>query len=294
MRHGRMRRGAPGILTKSLGEAIAIDLSWPCHPLLLAPPDRLGLVRGDALELPDPDSPWHAAFLDVCRERSGAEVPVRGVRDAVGLARTLRAEVGGLGDAEVLGVFGGAGSGRSTAVVALALALQGLGRSVAILDADLGAPALRPRLGLEHPPILVDSLVLTMPWQGIRVQSLATFWPDDGPLPWQGQGLDTVLGRFRQDVLWGRPDVLLLDLPALGDPRLAAVLAAFKATPIAVRGPLESAVRGPRPAAVIGQAGGKGDVQLPYAPPGERLLVFASLLRPFAESGVWKGSGSSQ
>ena len=251
-------------------------------------------MHDDVLELPEPQSPWHVAFLDACREQWDQAFTVEAPHDPAALAGALRREVGGLGDATVLGLYGGAGSGRTTAVLALALALQGLGRSVAILDADLGAPALRRRLGLDQPPLLVQNLVLTMPWQGVRVQSLATFWPDEGPLPWQGQGLETVLRRFREDVVWGRPDYLLLDLPPLGDPRLDAVLAAFRATSIAVRGPLESDVRGPRPAAVIGQAGGRGDVQLPYAPSGDRLLVFASLLRPFAESGVWKGSGSSQ
>ncbi len=276
-----------------LREAVAIEDGWPRHPLLLAPPDRLGLVGDGALQLPEPASPWHAPFLDACRERPGFDLAVGGVRDPARLARSLRAEVGGLGAAEVLGIYGGAGSGRSTALLALALALQGLGRSVAVLDADLGAPALLRRLGLAHPSILVESLILTLPWQGIRVQSLATFWPERGPLPWQGDGLQTVLRRFREDVVWGRPDVLLLDLPALGDPRLDAVISLFGAVPIAVHGPLASGLAGPRPAAVIGQAGGAGDVQLPYAPLGDRLLVFASLLRPFAASSGWKGSGSS-
>jgi len=274
-------------------EAVAILDSWPLHPLLLAPPDRLGLVGDGTLQLPDPSSPWHGPFLDACREQQGCDLPVGGVRDPARLARALREEVGGLGAAEVLGIYGGAGSGRSTALFALALALQGLGRSVAILDADLGAPGLLRRLGLHHPPILVESLILSLPWQGMRVQSLATFWPEHGPLPWQGNGLQTVLERFREDVVWGRPDVLLLDLPALGDSRLDAVMSFFQAVPIAVHGPLTSSVAGPRPAAVIGQAGGEGDVQLPYAPPGDRLLVFASLLRPFAAASGWKGSGSS-
>ena len=272
--------------------AIDIAEGWPRHPLLLEDPVRLGLVAGPRLELPDPDSTWHRPYLEE-RRQAAPDLQVMALQDPAGLARRLREAVGGLQGTEVLGLYGGAGSGRSTAVLALALALQGLGRSVAILDADLGSPALLRRLGLEHPAVLVDSLVLTLPWQGIRVQSLAGFWPEPGPLPWQGQGLDTVLGRFRADVLWGRPDVLLLDLPAVGDARLDVALRAFDATPIAVRGPLPSAL-GPKPAAVIGQAGGSGDVQLPYVPPGERLLVFASLLRPFAASGCWKGSGRSQ
>ena len=243
--------------------------------------------------MPDPDSPWHGPFLEQCKQLFG-DLQVHPLRDAATLARRLRETVGGLGGAKVLGVYGGAGSGRSTVVLALALALRGLGRSVAILDADLAAPGLRPTLGLTAPPLLVESLVLTLPWQGIRFQSLATFWPAEGPLPWQGQGLDTVLRRFHEDVVWGRPDVLLLDLPPLGDPRLEQVLAAFAAVPIAVRGPLGSAAQAPAPMAVIGQAGGAGDVQLPYAPPGERLLAFANLLRPFVESSLWNGSGSSQ
>lgn len=266
--------------------------TWPTHPLLLAQPDSLGLVQDELLQLPDPDSEWHASFLAACRCDGGRSPQVVGVRDPAALARTLRQEVGGLEGTLVFGVYGGAGSGRSTAALALALALHQLGRTAAILDADLGAPGLRESLGLLAAPILVGSLLLTMPWQGVRVQSLASFWPEPGPLPWQGQGLETVLGRFRVDVLWGRPDVLLLDLPALGDPRLSQVMAAFGAAPIAVRGPLPSAMRGPEPIGVIGQAGGTGDVQLPYAPPGDRLRVLASLLEPFAE-GLPKGSGKS-
>jgi hypothetical protein len=273
-------------------EAIQTVSSWPTHPLLLAPPDRLGLVRGADLELPEPESPWHRGFLAQCRARLGSDPQVVPVHDARGLMQTLRREIGGLGGAQVFGVYGGAGGGRTTAVAALALALQDLGRRVAILDADLGAPMLRHGLGLDDPPVLVESLLLTLPWHGVRVQSLGSLWPEGGPLPWQGQGLDTVLGRFREDVLWGRPDVLLLDLPALGDPRLHQVAVAFGAQPIAVRGLLPTALQGPRPIAVIGQAGGEGDVQLPYAPPGERLRVLATLLATFA-AGLPNGSGSS-
>ena len=290
---GRMARRRSGSVEARRWEAIAIETSWPVHPLLLAPPDRLGLSHGAALELPEPESPWHLPFLAACRAQAKTPPQVTPVRDPAALAGRLRHEVGGLGEAEVLGLYGGAGSGRSTAVAALALALRDLGRTVAILDADLGAPGLRQALGLGHPPILVESLLLTLPWQGIRVQSLASFWPDDGPLPWQGPGLDTVLRRFREDVVWGRPDVLLLDLPALGDPRLEQVMAAFAAMPIAVRGPLPSSLRGPEPHAVIGQAGGAGDVQLPYAPPGERLLALASRLGAFAAPCLPKGSGNS-
>ena len=288
----RMRRAKAETVLQSRWEAILIELGWPRHPLLLAPPDELGLVRDREVELPEPDSPWHGPFLEQCKQLY-EDFRVRPLRDATSLARRLRESVGGLDGAKVLGVYGGAGSGRSTVVLALALALQGLGRSVAILDADLAAPTLKPTLGLSAPPLLVGSLVLTLPWQGIRFQSLATFWPAEGPLPWQGQGLDTVLRRFRDDVVWGRPDVLLLDLPPLGDPRLEQVMAAFAAVPIAVRGPLGSAAQAPVPLAVIGQAGGAGDVQLPYAPPGERLVVFANLLRPFAEASLWNGSGRS-
>jgi Mrp family chromosome partitioning ATPase len=264
----------------------------PPQPAFAHPPEELGLRRGDLAELPQPESPLHRGWLEEAARRRGTPPRAAELKDPPGLERLLRQRTGLLGPAQVVGVFGPAGSGRTSVLLGLASALRRQGCAVALLDADLATHALRSRLGCAVPPLVVGGLVLPYVQDGMRLQGLDAFWPEAGPLPWQGRELQRVLERYREDVLWGSPDVLLLDLPPLGDPRLGEVAAFFKARCVRVEGALESALAGPgADFSVRNAASGAADAELPYVPGGDWSEIFATRLAPIASALGVKGSG---
>lgn len=267
---------------------------WPIHPALGAAPDALSLTRGDDVQLPQPQSPLHAAWLRAAQMlREAPPVPLP-LEDAPRLERALRAEVGGLGAARIVGVYGAAGSGRTSVLLGLAKAFGRRGDRVALLDADLAAPSLRRRLGGEDPPIVVEGLVLPYVVADMRMQGIDAFWPLPGSLPWHGGELRRVLERFREDVLWAQPDVLLVDMPPLGDPRLGEVAACFDGTFVHVMGPFETAVEGPRAACTVRNAArGVGDALLPYVEAGDLSETFSTRLFDLTSRLGEKGSSSS-
>jgi Mrp family chromosome partitioning ATPase len=143
---------------------------WPTHPNMSARPNDLALTDGDRVELPEPESPLHSAWLDEATSMRGVRPQAVALRDAGRLETALRANVGGLRAAHVVGVFGAAGSGRTSVLLGLAAALTAIGRRVALLDADLAAPSLRRRLGCESPALVVGGLVLPYAAAGLRLQ----------------------------------------------------------------------------------------------------------------------------
>ncbi|MDA8344561.1 MAG: P-loop NTPase [Thermaerobacter sp.] len=267
--------------------------AWPTHPAFAAPPDRLGLTDGDRVELPEPQSPLHAQWLDQATAMRGTRPEAMQLKDAAKLERALRAQTGLLGSARTIGIYGAAGSGRTSVLLGLAAALRKVGETVAILDADLAAPSLRRRMDCTAAPLVVGGLVLPYIAQGMRLQGLDAFWPQPGPLPWQGRELGRVLERYREDVLWAQPDFLLIDLPPLGDPRLDEVAAFFDGERVLVQGALTTAVAGPPAAFTVRNAAqGPGDVAIPYVGAGDLSETLSTLFLPLASALGAKGSGS--
>ncbi len=268
---------------------------WPTHPAFGAPPDKLGLTSGDLVELPDPESPLHAQWLAAAARARGSRPRVAALKDPKRLEEALRAGTGGRGAARILGVYGAAGTGRTTVLRGLARALRESGASVALLDADLSSPALRRIYDCLAFPLVVGGLVLPYVADGVRLQGVDAFWPQPGRLPWQGKELVRVLERFREDVLWAQPDFLLVDLPPLGDPRLAEVASSFGGDLLQVQGSFASALAGP-PAryrvrnGTRGEAG-EADVLLPYVADGDLFATLSTRFLPLA-SALVKGSGN--
>ncbi len=264
---------------------------WPVHPILSARPDELGLTDGDRVELPEPDSPLHLGWLDEAAASRGARPQAVPLRDAARLEAELRARVGQQRPLRTVGIFGPAGSGRTSVLLGLAAALRAQRKRVAVLDADLAAPSLRRRLHCDAAALVVGGLVLPYAVDGLRLQGLDAFLP--GPLPWRGAELRRVLERFREDVLWAGPDVLLIDMPPLGDERLLDVAAFFGGTLIRVAGPFDTAVTGPKASYTVRNAAtGAADAALPYVAEGDLSETFSTRLRDLASELGAKGSGS--
>ena len=127
----------------------------------------------------------------------------------------------------VLGLSSGKGGvGKSSVTVNLAVALSGLGHSVAILDADVYGFSIPKMLGLDQQPVVIDGMIVPPVAHGLTVMSTGFLVADDQPVIWRGPMLHKALNQFLTDVYWGEPDFLLVDMPP-GTGDVALSLAQF-------------------------------------------------------------------
>ncbi len=117
---------------------------------------------------------------------------------------------------------GKGGVGKSTTAVNLALALNRLGLSVGILDADIYGPSLPRLMGLSGKPQVRDDKKLEpMENFGVKVMSIGFLVPEDTPMIWRGPMVMGALEQMLRDVAWGPLDVLVVDMPpGTGDAQL--------------------------------------------------------------------------
>jgi len=141
--------------------------------------------------------------------------------EKAGLQRTL-GRPGGLPEgalAQVQNVIcigsGKGGVGKSSLTVNLAAALQGEGKKVGILDADVWGYSVPRMLGLggRRPSVSAERKILPLESHGLKVISIGFFIKEDEAVVWRGPMLHKALTQFLEDVAWGELDYLLIDLP---------------------------------------------------------------------------------
>jgi ATP-binding protein involved in chromosome partitioning len=110
---------------------------------------------------------------------------------------------------------GKGGVGKSSVTVNLAMALQRLGRTVGILDADIYGHSVPAMLGVaDARPTAVEDMIMPVPTNGLKAISIGMLKPSrDQVVAWRGPILDRALTQMLADVYWGDLDFLLLDLP---------------------------------------------------------------------------------
>jgi ATP-binding protein involved in chromosome partitioning len=108
---------------------------------------------------------------------------------------------------------GKGGVGKSSVTTNLAVALGRRGRDVAVVDADVWGFSIPRMLGVEHPPVVIDQMLVPPEGHGIRCISMGFFAADDQPVIWRGPMLHKALEQFLTDVYWDDPDFLVVDLP---------------------------------------------------------------------------------
>jgi len=117
----------------------------------------------------------------------------------------------------VVAVMSGKGGvGKSSVTALLALALARRGHKVGILDADVTGPSIPKLFGLRPGEVRGNILGILPPVtaEGIKVMSMNLFLPDeDTAVIWRGPLIHSAIEQFWNDVLWGRLDYLLVDLP---------------------------------------------------------------------------------
>ncbi len=108
---------------------------------------------------------------------------------------------------------GKGGVGKSSVTTNLAVALAQQDHSVAIIDADVWGFSIPRMIGIDRPPVVIDSMLIPPEAHGVRVISMGFFAEEDQAVIWRGPMLHKALEQFLTDVFWDEPDYLLIDLP---------------------------------------------------------------------------------
>jgi len=109
---------------------------------------------------------------------------------------------------------GGVGKSSITALLAVMLARQG--KKVGILDADVTGPSIPKLFGLPAGGLRggTQGILPAITPLGIRVVSTNLLVPEeDTAVIWRGPLISGTIQQFYNEVLWGKLDVLLVDLP---------------------------------------------------------------------------------
>ncbi len=121
---------------------------------------------------------------------------------------------------------GKGGVGKSSVTTNLAISLAQRGKSVAVVDADVWGFSIPRMLGVQHPPMVIDGMLVPPETHGVRCISMGFFAEEDTPVIWRGPMLHKALEQFLTDVYWDDPDYLLVDLPP-GTGDISISLASF-------------------------------------------------------------------
>jgi len=116
----------------------------------------------------------------------------------------------------ILAVMSGKGGvGKSLVSSLTAIALQRKGLEVGILDADITGPSIPRMFGLRLPPSGNEQGILpVLTKSGIEVMSINLLLPnEDDAVIWRGPLIGNTIKQFGEDVLWGKLDYLIIDLP---------------------------------------------------------------------------------
>jgi ATP-binding protein involved in chromosome partitioning len=124
---------------------------------------------------------------------------------------------------------GKGGVGKSTVSVNLALALAKKGAKVGLIDADIHGPSLPMMLGVgkkmpEVRDIKGKHYIIPIEAQGVKVLSIGFLVDDRQAVVWRGPMVTSALRQFVTDVIWGKLDYLVIDMPpGTGDVHLTMV-----------------------------------------------------------------------
>ena len=116
----------------------------------------------------------------------------------------------------IIAVMSGKGGvGKSLVSGLVAIALKRKGYEVGILDADITGPSIPKMFGLNVPPGGNESgLLPVLTKSGIEVMSINLLLPsEDDAVIWRGPLIGRAITQFWEEVLWGKLDYLIVDLP---------------------------------------------------------------------------------
>jgi len=116
----------------------------------------------------------------------------------------------------ILAVISGKGGvGKSLVAGLAAVALKRQGYEVGILDADITGPSIPKMFGINTRPAGSSTGILpVLSRSGIEVMSINLLLPnEDDAVIWRGPLIGNTIKQFGEEVLWGKLDYLIIDLP---------------------------------------------------------------------------------
>src|ERR1051326_6363473 len=118
---------------------------------------------------------------------------------------------------------GKGGVGKSTASLNLALALAESGKAVGLLDADLYGPNIPLMVGLTRKEWTGDwtlasrqgrqQAIQPVERYGLKIMPAGFILGEDQPMILEAPIVRALLMQLTQQVAWGHPDYLIIDLP---------------------------------------------------------------------------------
>ncbi|MGI5901358.1 MAG: P-loop NTPase [Desulfitobacteriia bacterium] len=117
---------------------------------------------------------------------------------------------------KVIAVMSGKGGvGKSSVTSMLAVSLNRLGYQVGIMDADITGPSIPKIFGRHEKASASETGLFPVETpKGIRIISLNLMIPnEDDPVIWRGPVISQLVKQYWTDVIWGKLDYLLIDLP---------------------------------------------------------------------------------
>jgi ATP-binding protein involved in chromosome partitioning len=118
---------------------------------------------------------------------------------------------------QMIAVMSGKGGvGKSSVTALLAVALRRKGFKVGILDADITGPSIPRLFGLERGKVSGGEMGMlpVATTTGIRAISINLFVEaEDTPVILRGPMISGTINQFWNEVIWGKLDYLLIDMP---------------------------------------------------------------------------------
>jgi len=219
-------------------EQVLAVLRKVMHPELERDLVELGMIRNVAVEdsriavtlaLPFLDVPIKDDLVDQVRDALTAADP--GAQIAVELVEMSQQEraafmsetSGSPGPARVANeithvvavLSGKGGVGKSSVAALLAVALRRRGLRVGVLDADITGPSIPRMFGLhQHPQASPLGILPVETGTGIKAMSINLLLQDENQaVIWRGPLISNAIKQFWTEVVWGKLDALVVDLP---------------------------------------------------------------------------------
>ncbi len=118
--------------------------------------------------------------------------------------------------AKIVAIMSGKGGvGKSLVASLLATSFARDGKDVGILDADITGPSIPKMFGLNARPSGNETGILPiLSRSGIEIMSMNLLLPnEDEAVIWRGPLMSKAITQFWEEVLWGKLDCLIIDLP---------------------------------------------------------------------------------
>lgn len=117
---------------------------------------------------------------------------------------------------KIIAVMSGKGGvGKSSVTSMLAVSLRRQGKKVGVLDADITGPSIPKLFGVNQYPEQIELGILPPKTrENIFLMSMNLLLenPED-PVIWRGPIIGGAIKQFWEEIIWGKLDYLLIDLP---------------------------------------------------------------------------------